>query len=104
MTESKSMPARWKEGKLKEARNVYKSKKFGSRKIDMEKLRRLSMERRASAWTVKRLVNYIRSSGLSTISKTVDEFGNAESEITSEWAARNSAQRIFKNVAKPNAK
>lgn len=104
LTESKSMPARWKEGKLKEARNVYKCKKFGSRKIDMEKLRRLSTERRASAWTVKRLVNYIRSSGLSTISKTVDEFGNAESEITSEWAARNSAQRIFKNVAKPNAK
>ncbi|XP_031279090.1 mechanosensitive ion channel protein 10-like [Pistacia vera] len=104
LTESKSMPARWKEGKLKEARNAYKSKKFGSRKIDMEKLRRLSTERRASAWSVKKLVNYIRSSGLSTISKTVDEFGNAESEITSEWAARNSAQRIFKNVAKPGAK
>ncbi|KAM1401005.1 hypothetical protein ACFX2F_028210 [Malus domestica] len=76
----------------------------GSRRIDMEKLRRLSMASRATAWSVKRLVNYVRSSGLSTISRTIDDFGNAESEITSEWEARNSAQRIFKNVAKPGAK
>lgn len=101
---SKSLPANWKEGKWKEVRNVYKSKRFGSRKIDMEKLRKLSMERTASAWSMKRLVSYIKSSGLSTISKTVDCFGKAESEITSEWEARNSAQRIFKNVAKPGAK
>lgn len=101
---SMSLPANWKEGKWKDARNVYKSKRFGSRKIDMEKLRKLSMERTASAWSMKRLVSYIKSSGLSTISKTVDYFGNAESEITSEWEARNSAQRIFKNVAKPGAK
>ncbi|KAK7360597.1 hypothetical protein VNO77_02604 [Canavalia gladiata] len=99
---SKSMPARWK--KLKEAKNLYNSKKFGSRKIDMEKLRELSMESNASAWSVKRLVNYVRSSGLSTISRTVDDFGNAESEISSEWEARNCAQKIFKNVAKPAAK
>ncbi|KAJ1412472.1 Mechanosensitive ion channel MscS [Sesbania bispinosa] len=102
---SKSMPARWKEGrKLKDANNLYKSKRFGSRKIDMEKLRELSMESTASAWSVKRLVNYVRSSGLSTISRTVDDFGSAESEISSEWEARNCAQRIFKNVAKPGAK
>ncbi|KHN47642.1 Mechanosensitive ion channel protein 10 [Glycine soja] len=81
-----------------------KSKRFGSRKIDMEKLRKLSMESTATAWSVKRLVNYVRSSGLSTISRTVDDFGNAESEISSEWEARNCAQRIFKNVAKPGAK
>nr|KYP40968.1 Uncharacterized protein At5g12080 family [Cajanus cajan] len=99
---SKSMPAR--RNKLKEARNLYKSNKFGSRRIDMEKLRELSMESTASAWSVKRLVNYVRSSGLSTISRTVDDFGNAESEISSEWEARNCAQRIFKNVAKPGAK
>ncbi|KAG5099249.1 hypothetical protein JHK82_044301 [Glycine max] len=86
------------------ARNLNKSKKFGSRRIDMEKLRKLSMESTASAWSVKRLVNYVRSSGLSTISRTVDDFGNAESEINSEWEARNCAQRIFKNVAKPGAK
>ncbi|KAG2408978.1 Mechanosensitive ion channel protein [Vigna angularis] len=36
--------------------------------------------------------------------ETVDDFGNAESEINSEWEARNCAQRIFKNVAKPDAK
>ena len=95
------MPARW---KLKEAKNLYKSKKFGSRRIDMEKLRELSMESTAYAWSVKRLVNYVRSSGLSTISRTVDDFSDAESEINSEWEARNCAQRIFKNVAKPGAK
>ncbi|KAK4252655.1 hypothetical protein QN277_014400 [Acacia crassicarpa] len=99
---SKSMPANWK-GRNK-AKNFYKLNRFGSRKIDMEKLKELSMESRASAWSVKRLVNYVRSSGLSTISRTVDDFGNAESEISSEWEARNCAQRIFKNVAKPGAK
>ncbi|XP_028759430.1 mechanosensitive ion channel protein 10-like [Neltuma alba] len=106
LTGSKSMPANWKERNkaMKEAKNLYKSKKFGSRKIDMEKLRELSMESTASVWSVKRLVNYVRSSGLSTISRTVDDFGNAESEICSEWEARNCAQRIFKNVAKPGAK
>ncbi|GMH26791.1 hypothetical protein Nepgr_028634 [Nepenthes gracilis] len=96
---SASLPARW-----KDLRNAYKSKKFGSRKIDIEKLRMLTMEETASAWSVKRLMNYIKSSGLSTISKTVDEFGKAESEITSEWEARNTARRIFKNVAKAEAK
>ncbi|KAF2308879.1 hypothetical protein GH714_022658 [Hevea brasiliensis] len=103
---SKSLPASWKKkGKWKEARNELKSKKFSSsRKIDVEKLRQLSMEETASAWSMKRLVNYVRSSGLSTISKTVDDFGKAESEITSEWEARNTAKRIFKNVAKPGAK
>ncbi|XVF13744.1 hypothetical protein REPUB_Repub08aG0234200 [Reevesia pubescens] len=70
----------------------------------MEKLRELSLQKPASAWSVKRLVCYVMSSGLSTISKTVDNFGKAESEITSEWEARNTAQRIFKNVAKPGSK
>ncbi|GAB4834815.1 hypothetical protein Ancab_033083 [Ancistrocladus abbreviatus] len=93
---SKSLPVKW-----KDAKNAYKSKKFESRRIDIERLRKLSVEKTASAWSMKRLMNYIRSSGLSTISKTVDEFGKAESEITSEWEARNTAKRIFKNVAKP---
>lgn len=101
---SKSLPANWNEGKSKEARNNLKLKKFGSRKIDMEKLKKLSMERTASAWSVKRLASYITSSGLSTISKTVDDFGKSESEITSEWEARSCAQKIFKNVANPGAK
>ncbi|KAK9911495.1 hypothetical protein M0R45_035403 [Rubus argutus] len=63
------------------------------------------MAGRASAWRTKRLVSYVRSSGLTTmISSSMDNFGNMESEIKSEWEARNSAQRIFKNVAKPGAK
>ncbi|KAK6947319.1 Mechanosensitive ion channel MscS [Dillenia turbinata] len=95
---SKSLPPNW-----RDARNMNKSKKFGSRRIDMEKLKKLA-ESKASAWSVKRLVNYIRSSGLSTISKTVDDFGKAEFEISSEWEARTCAQRIFTNVAKPGAK
>ncbi|XP_022155706.1 mechanosensitive ion channel protein 10-like [Momordica charantia] len=70
----------------------------------MERLRKLSMQGRASAWSVKRLVSYVRSSGLSTISRTVDDFANAESEITSESEARNCAHRVFKNVAKPAAR
>ena len=75
-----------------------------SRNLDMEKLRQLSMAKRTSAWSMKRLVNYVKRSGLSTITKTVDDFGRAESEINSEWEARNTAKRIFKNVAKPGAK
>ncbi|KAM3684906.1 hypothetical protein ACB094_11G080100 [Castanea mollissima] len=97
---SKTMPARLRD-------NTYpftRSKKYGSRRIDMERLRKLSSEARPSAWSVKKLVSYVRSSGLSTISRTVDDFGKAESEINSEWEARNCAQRVFKNVAKSEAK
>ena len=95
---TQSLPAKLRDGKTKTLNEA----KSSSRKIDMNKLRRLS--RRASAWSVKRLVSFVRSSGLSTISRTVDDFGDAESEINSEWEARSSAQRIFKNVAKPHAK
>ncbi|KAK9214839.1 hypothetical protein WN944_006839 [Citrus x changshan-huyou] len=59
----------------KEVRNVYKSKRFRSREIDMEKLRKLSMETTASTWSMKRLVSYIKFSGSSTISKTDNYFG-----------------------------
>ncbi|CAI0375197.1 unnamed protein product [Linum tenue] len=75
----------------------------GPRRIDMERLKKLSMERRASALSVKRLVNYIKSSGLSTISTAVDGFGQSE-EIHSEVEARSCGRRIFRNVAKPAAK
>ena len=80
------------------------AKKFGSRKIDMQRLREMSTESTASAWTVKSLVKYVRSSGLSTIYRTVDGFGSAESQINNEWEARSCAQRIFENVAKLGAK
>lgn len=102
---SKSLPARLRErtvsGADADADAVGGS---GRRGIDMERLKKLSMQSRPTAWSVRRLVCYVRSSGLSTISRTVDDFGTAESEITSEWGARNCAKRIFKNVAKPDAK
>ncbi|KAI4353770.1 hypothetical protein L6164_002698 [Bauhinia variegata] len=98
---SKSLPARLRFGKH---HPLSRSRGDGSRRIDMEKLRKLSMEGGATAWSVKRLVNHIMSSGLSTITRTVDDFADAESEITNEWEARACAQRIFKNVAKAEAK
>ncbi|KAJ8527129.1 hypothetical protein K7X08_029606 [Anisodus acutangulus] len=70
----------------------------------LSKLKKLSMQSNSSAWSVKRLANYVRFFGLSTISKSVDEFGNTESEITSELEAKNCARKIFKNVANPGAK
>ncbi|XP_030470810.2 mechanosensitive ion channel protein 10-like [Syzygium oleosum] len=104
---SKSLPARLR-GDVPAQQQllmVTKSTRFGSRKIDMEKLKKLSMKGRPTAWTVKRLVNYVRFSGLSTISRTVDDFTKAESsEINSEREARSCAHRIFKNVANPGAK
>ncbi|XP_010677442.2 mechanosensitive ion channel protein 10 [Beta vulgaris subsp. vulgaris] len=96
---SKSLPTKW-----KNAKNAMRSRNSGSRKLDMEKLRKLSMESPKSIWSLRRLMNHIRSSGLSTISKTVDEFGKAEAEIKSEWQARTTAKRIFRNVAKCGAK
>ncbi|XVF42756.1 hypothetical protein PTKIN_Ptkin01aG0389800 [Pterospermum kingtungense] len=97
MRHTKTMPARLREG-------MVRTSSKGPRRIDMEKLRKLSLEGRATPWSVKRLVNHVKSSGLSTISRTVDDFGSGESEINSEWEARTCAQRIFKNVAKPGAK
>lgn len=103
---SKSMPAtmRNKKPQLMKSRSARKGD--GPRRVDIEKLKKLSMDGRKSAWSIKRLVNYVRSSGLSTISKTVDEFAtnSNEEEIHSEWEARSAAQRIFKNVAKEGAK
>ncbi|XP_048132765.1 mechanosensitive ion channel protein 10-like [Rhodamnia argentea] len=103
---SKSLPARLRGDKSAQQQLLMatRSKNFGSRKIDMEKLKKLSTKSRPSAWTVKRLVNYIRFSGLSTISRTVDDFAAESSEINSEWEARSCAHRIFKNVAKSGAK
>lgn len=80
-------------------------------RIDMERLRLLSRSG-TSARSVRRLVSHIMKTGLSlstlsrTLDQTVDRFGrtDADSEITSEWEARVSAERIFKNVAKPQHK
>ncbi|CAN1240194.1 Mechanosensitive ion channel protein 10 [Linum grandiflorum] len=110
LTESRSVPAggrRRRIKKLEESLSKSKSSTAAANncRADMvEELRRLSLESTRSSWSMRRLVNYIMSSGLSTISKTVDDFAKGESEIGNEWEARNAAKRVFKNVAKPGAK
>ncbi|PIA27706.1 hypothetical protein AQUCO_07600104v1 [Aquilegia coerulea] len=76
--------------------------------IDVNKLHRMKQEK-VSAWTMKGLVNVVTTSGLSTISNTIDQIENEEgeqkdSEITNEWEARAAAYKILKNVAKPGIK
>lgn len=75
--------------------------------IDVSKLHKMKQEK-VSAWTMKGLINVIRTSGLMTISNTIESFdGGAEHkdmEITNEWEAKAAAYRIFKNVAKPGCK
>lgn len=76
--------------------------------IDVNKLNKMKQEK-VSAWTMKGLVNVIRTSGLSTISNTIDQIYSEhdeqkDKEITSEWEAKAAAYRIFRNVAKPNSK
>ncbi|KAK7328880.1 hypothetical protein VNO77_23010 [Canavalia gladiata] len=76
--------------------------------IDVDKLKKMKQEK-VSAWTMKGLINVIRSSGLSTISYTPesgneDENDQKDNEITSEWEAKAAAYRIFGNVAKPGNK
>ncbi|KAB1209423.1 Mechanosensitive ion channel protein 10 [Morella rubra] len=76
--------------------------------IDVDKLKKMKQEK-VSAWTMKGLINVIRSSGLSTISNTLqsvddDEGEQKDEEITSEWEAKAAAYRVFHNVAKPGSK
>lgn len=74
--------------------------------IDVEKLKKMKQEK-VSAWTMKGLINVIRSSGLSTISNTLvadDEDEPQDEQINSEWEAKAAAYRIFQNVAKPGTK
>ncbi|KAF8401064.1 hypothetical protein HHK36_014367 [Tetracentron sinense] len=77
--------------------------------IDVGKLHKMKQEK-VSAWTMKGLIHVIRSSGLSTISNTLDESVDDEGgeqkdkEITSEWEAKAAAIQIFRNVAKPGCK
>lgn len=74
--------------------------------IDVSKLYKMRQEK-VSAWTMKGLVNVIRTSGLSTLSNTIDESFHEEEEqreITSELEAKAAAYRIFTNVARPGSK
>ncbi|XP_042976933.1 mechanosensitive ion channel protein 10 isoform X2 [Carya illinoinensis] len=76
--------------------------------IDVDKLKKMKQDK-VSAWTMKGLINVIRTSGLSTISNTLeslddDECEQKDEEITSEWEAKAAAYRIFNNVAKLGSK
>ena len=76
--------------------------------IDVDKLKKMKQEK-ISAWTMKGLINVIRSSRLSTISNSLDSYDDDDSEqkdeeITSEWQANAAAYRIFNNVAKSGSK
>ncbi|BBH08231.1 mechanosensitive channel of small conductance-like 10 [Prunus dulcis] len=76
--------------------------------IDVEKLKKMKQDK-VSAWTMKGLINVVRSSGLSTISNTLESIDEEEGEqtnkeITSEWEAKAVAYDIFLNVAKRGSK
>ncbi|CAK7352822.1 unnamed protein product [Dovyalis caffra] len=77
--------------------------------IDMAKVHKMK-QGKVSAWTMKVLVDAVTSSGLSTISNTLDEsFADREGEqsdkeITNEMEATAAAYHIFRNVAKPGCK
>lgn len=76
--------------------------------IDMGNLHQMKQEK-VSAWTMKVLVDAVTTSGLSTISNTLDEMEyaaaeQADKEITNEMEATAAAYYIFKNVAKPGCK
>ncbi|KAF3325788.1 Mechanosensitive ion channel protein 4 [Carex littledalei] len=59
-------------------------------------------------WTMKALINVIRSSHLTMLSDKIENFENIEEQkdkqINSEWEAKAAAFRIFKNVAKPSSR
>uniref|UniRef100_A0A1J3E2A6 Mechanosensitive ion channel protein n=1 Tax=Noccaea caerulescens TaxID=107243 RepID=A0A1J3E2A6_NOCCA len=75
--------------------------------IDMGKVHKMKREK-VSAWTMRVLVEAVRTSGLSTISDTLDETALGEGkeqadrgEITSEMEALAAAYHVFRNVAQP---
>ncbi|KAL6500659.1 hypothetical protein OROHE_025456 [Orobanche hederae] len=75
--------------------------------INVDKLYKMKREK-VSAWTMGGLINAIRNSDLLTVSEVLDGSDEEESGktkvITSEVEARESANRIFRNVAKPHHK
>ncbi|KAJ6745817.1 MECHANOSENSITIVE ION CHANNEL PROTEIN 9 [Salix koriyanagi] len=77
--------------------------------IDMAKVHKMK-QGKVSAWTMKVLVDAVTSSGLSTISNTLDEsfaageVEQSDKEITNEMEATAAAYYIFKNVAQPGCK
>lgn len=76
--------------------------------IDVARLHKMRQDK-VSAWTMKGLMNVIRTSGLMSISNAIDQsfedgMEQGEKEITSEWEAKIVANQVFKNVAKPGSK
>ncbi|XP_073276160.1 mechanosensitive ion channel protein 10-like [Primulina huaijiensis] len=68
--------------------------------INVDKLYKMRREK-VSTWTMNGLVNVIRNSGMPNISVvSVEEQEEGPKEITSEVEAKDSANRIFRNVAK----
>ncbi|XP_008220553.1 PREDICTED: mechanosensitive ion channel protein 10-like [Prunus mume] len=87
-----------------------KKAKAGKEKevIDMGKLQKMKQEK-VSAWTMKVLVDAVSTSGLSTISHTLDEMEHGgieqtDKEITNEMEATAAAYHIFLNVAPAGSK
>ncbi|XP_043698096.1 mechanosensitive ion channel protein 10-like [Telopea speciosissima] len=89
-------------------RNIKKGEKE-QEVIDVGKLHKMKQDM-VSPSTMKGLIHVIRSTGLSTLSNTLDEsFVDEEGEqkdkeITNEWQAKAAAYQIFRNVAKPGNK
>ncbi|XP_043698097.1 mechanosensitive ion channel protein 10-like [Telopea speciosissima] len=77
--------------------------------IDVGKLHNMKQDT-VSPSTMKGLINVIMSTGLSTLSNTLDESvfdeenAQKDKEITNEWQAKKAAYEIFRNVAKPGSK
>ncbi|KAL2480048.1 Mechanosensitive ion channel protein 10 [Abeliophyllum distichum] len=84
-----------------------KQEKTGEGVINVDKLHKMKRGK-VSAWTMGGLIKVIRSSGLPTISEVLDESVEEEDGeqkvITSEVEAKDAANRIFKNVARPGHK
>ena len=89
-------------------RNMKEKAEAKEEVIDVDKLKKMKQEK-ISAWTMKGLINVIRSFGLSTISNSLDSYDDDDNEqkdeeITSEWQAKATAYQIFNNVAKSGNK
>nr|WGO49550.1 mechanosensitive ion channel protein A058645 [Torenia fournieri] len=91
----------------KKGKDGNKKEKDRNEVIDINELHQMKQEK-VSAWTMKMLVDVISSSGLTTLSNTIDEsvYGGDEKtdkEITNEEEAIAAAYHIFRNVAQPGS-
>uniref|UniRef100_M4CPK1 Mechanosensitive ion channel protein n=1 Tax=Brassica campestris TaxID=3711 RepID=M4CPK1_BRACM len=95
-------------GHLSFASVVKKGEVKEKKVIDMGKVHKMKREK-VSAWTMRVLMEAVRTSGLSTISDTLDQtaaYGDGKEkgdrgEITSEMEALAAAYHVFRNVAQP---